>query len=206
MSFQDYLDKRADFWRRFFDESRDYDDYLVKPANPEVADRHEGWAAKWKNMALNVPPLTPEQVKRLQGHGRKLNMLVYSGVWCGDCVRQGPMFKAIADAIGANADLRLIDRDHHDELTDELRIVGARRVPVVVFLSEDFFELGRFGDRSLTVYRAKAARELGPACDAGLVAPPDEQMSAELGEWVDITERMLLMLRLSPFYRTKYSD
>ena len=38
------------------------------------------------------------------------------------------------------------------------------RVPVVVFLSEDYFEVGRFGDRLLSAYRAKGAKELVAAC------------------------------------------
>ena len=35
---------------------------------------------------------------------------------------------------------------------------------MVVFLTEDFHEIGRYGDWPLTVYREKAATELGGAC------------------------------------------
>jgi hypothetical protein len=135
-----------------------------------------------------------------------MNVLVYSGVWCGDCVRQGPMFRRVAEACGPRVRLRLVDRDASKALQDELRILGALRVPAVVFLSEDFHEIGRFGDRTLATYRAKAARELGPACDAGIVAPPPEQLAAEQEEWVAVFERMLLMLRLSPPLRARHGD
>jgi hypothetical protein len=135
-----------------------------------------------------------------------MHVLISSGVWCGDCVRQGPMIHALAEACGPRVQDRWIDRETSAQLQQELRTLGGKRVPVAVFLSEDFFEIGRFGDRMLAAYRAKAARELGPACDAGIVPPPPEQLAAELQEWADIFERMLLMLRLSPQLRARYGD
>jgi hypothetical protein len=199
-----YYDSRSRFWQRHFEVARDYATYLAAsdPAHSQ----------KWHHLGGQVPALTGDQRKRLTGHpqwghGRRtMRVLVYSGVWCGDCVRQGPMLQRIAEACGTDVELRLIDRDASAELTDELRILGAMRVPIVVFLSEDWFEVGRFGDRLLTVYRAKAARELGPACDSGIVAPPADQLAAEQEEWVGIFERMLLMLRLSPMLRERYGD
>ena len=205
-----YCDTRARFWQRHFETARDYATYLAA-SDPAKSQ-------KWHDFGGRLPAVTDEQRRRLTGdpqtgHGplrgdaaRTMRVLVYSGVWCGDCVRQGPMLQRIAEACGPAVELRLIDRDASAELNDELRILGAMRVPVVVFLSEDWFEVGRFGDRLLTVYRAKAARELGPACDSGIVAPPTDQLAAEQEEWVGIFERMLLMLRLSPLLRERYGD
>lgn len=193
-----YYDTRSDFWRRWFESATDYAAYLAA-SDPAKA-------ARWREMETNIPPLPAETVPRLTGHRRRMHVLAYSGIWCGDCVRQGPMLRRIAEACGDDVALRWIDRDADPALTDELRILGAMRVPVVVFLSEDFFEVGRFGDRLLTVYRAKAARELGPACDTGLVAPPVAQLAAEQAEWIDIFERMFLMLRLSPPLRERHGD
>lgn len=193
-----YRDKRTDQWRRWFEQAADYDAYLAQ----SEADK----AQRWRDMAPNIPPLTDQQQQRLTGHNRQLNVLVYSGVWCGDCVRQGPMFQQIADACGDGVALRIIDREADAELTEELRIVGAMRVPMVVFLTEDFWEIGRFGDRLLTIYRLKAQRELGAACPTGLIAPPADEMAAERDEWLDVFERMLLMARLSPPLRQRYDD
>jgi hypothetical protein len=193
-----YYDLRSEFWKRHFELAQDYPGYL-SGSDPEKA-------GKWAAMAERIPALSPEQAARLAGHNRRMNVLVYSGIWCGDCVRQGTMLRAIAEACGPRIELRLIDRDLSQELKDELRLCGAMRVPVVVFLSEDCFEIGRFGDRMLTTYRAKMRRELGPACDAGIVPAPPDELTAELGEWVDIFERMLLMLRLSPPLRARYGD
>jgi hypothetical protein len=193
-----YRDSRAQFWRRHFELAQDYTTYLAA-SDPARAQ-------KWHDLADRLPPVTDDQHRRLAGHRRILRVLVYSAVWCGDCVRQGPMLRNIAEACGPEVEMRLIDRDASAELTDELRILGAMRVPAVVFLSEDWFEVGRFGDRMLTVYRAKAAREFGPACDAGIAAPPPDQFAAEQEEWVAIFERMLLMLQLSPLLRERYGD
>ena len=193
-----YRDKRSEFWRSVHALAKPYDQYLaaVEPTK----------ASRWPAMAAQIPRLTEEQAARLAGHNRKMNVLVYSGSWCGDCVRQGPMIHRAAEATGGEVDLRFIERDASIELQDELRILGALRVPVVVFLSEDFFEIGRFGDRMLSGYRAKARREAGPACSTGILAPPADEMAGEQAEWVDIFERMLLMLRLSPFLRERYGD
>lgn len=194
-----YHDPRSAFWQRCFDNAADYDTYL--------ANSPQDKAEKWRRMEPHIPALTPEQVARLQtSGGRRMNVLVSSGVWCGDCVRQVPMLKRIADAAGPNVQLRIIDRDVDPELREELRIVGAARVPMVVFLSEDFWELGRYGDRSLTAYRAKHARETGAACSTGLFAPPPEELAAEQEEWLAAFEISLLKLRLSPPLRERHGD
>ena len=79
------------------------------------------------------------------------------------------------------------------------------RVPMVVFLTEDFHEIGRWGDRPLAVYRDKAVTELGAACplpgsaDGGALA-------AETAEWLDVFERMILMARLAPPLRARHGD
>jgi hypothetical protein len=193
-----YHDVRSEFWKRHFDLALDYDGYL--------AASEESRAQRWRNMDAQIPAPTPEQTVRLYDHNRTMHVLVYSGVWCGDCVRQGPMLRRIAEACGDRVELRFIDRDASEALQDELRVLGALRVPMAVFLSEDFFEIGRFGDRLLTAYRAKACRELGPACDAGILPPPPEELIAEIEEWVKVFERMLLMLRLSPMLRARHGD
>lgn len=193
-----YHDPRSAFWQRCFDKATNYETYL--------ANSPQDKAEKWRRMETHIPPLAPEQIAGVTGHNRRMNVLVSSGVWCGDCVRQVPMLKRIADAAGPNVQLRIIDRDVDGELREELRIVGAARVPMAVFLSEDFWELGRYGDRSLTAYRAKHARETGAACSTGLFAPPSEELAAEQEEWLAAFEVSLLKLRLSPPLRECYGD
>ena len=114
------------------------------------------------------------------------------------------MLKKIADAAGDKVKLRLVERESSKELQDELRLVGGLRVPVVVFLTEDFWEVGRFGERLLHVYRSKAAREIGRGSDEGVLSPG--ALEKEMSDWLDIFERMLLMVRLSPPLRKRHGD
>ena len=191
-----YHDVRREFWATEFQKALAYGEYLE-----QSDDAHrERWQEIARQIRLPDPCRTVVEL-----FARKLNVLVLSGVWCGDCVRQGPMLQAIAD-LNPEIDLRLAERVDGAPLVDELRINGAQKVPVVLFLSEDFYELGRFGDRLLTAYRRMARTQLGPACDAGLFAPPADELEAELREWVDLFERMQLILRLSPLLRERYSD
>ncbi|MHC4943997.1 MAG: thioredoxin family protein [Planctomycetota bacterium] len=192
-----YYDVREDFWREHFSRSLDYDRFLEE-SDPIYSER-------WQAMADALPDLNEAQRERLSGHDRRLHVLAYVGAWCGDCVRALPMIKRIVENLGS-ADLKLIDRDESEALKDELRILGAMRVPMVVFLSEDFHEVMRVGDRTLTPYRRKHRIETGPACDTGLVAPSAEELEAEQDEWVDLFERVLLMLRLAPPLRERYKD
>ena len=184
-----YRDIRAELWRRSFDEAVDYETYLTT-SSPRRAEH-------WAEMMAKMPPLTDDQTRRLRGYGCQINVLFLSSDWCGDCVRQGPMVTRIADAC-ETAELRLIDRDVNPTLRDELRIMGAMRVPVAIFLTEEFFEIGRSSDRTLGRYRQKAATEMGAACPVPWVAPAEGELAAEQGEWVDLFERMLLMVRLRP--------
>jgi thiol-disulfide isomerase/thioredoxin len=191
-----YFDIRSDFWQQVFETAKPYDDYLA--ASPPDKARN------WRDMQMKVPALDEDQRGQVFGHDRVLNVLAVSGVWCGDCVRQGPMLHNVAKV--ARADLRWIDRDENIELRDEVRIVGAMRVPMVVFLTEDHHEIGRFGDRLLTVYRRKLASEMGAACAVPYAQTPQSELAAEQQEWVDIFERMLIMARLSPPLRQRHGD
>ncbi|GMR22911.1 MAG: hypothetical protein BMS9Abin37_1293 [Acidobacteriota bacterium] len=193
-----YFDVRSDFWSRCWAEAERYDDYL-KGSDPERAGR-------WESLGARVPPLSAEQRERLTGYARTMNVLAVSGVWCGDCVRQGPMIRQIVEACDEGVSLRVIDRDQNPLLRDEVRILGAARVPVVVFLSEDFHEVGRFGDRTLHTYRLKAETEIGAACAVPTAKLPPKELGTERDEWVAIFERMLLMARLAPPLRERHGD
>ncbi len=193
-----YYDIKSDLWQSAFKQAHEYETYLAESPQ-EKADR-------WHELMGRMPALSDDDAARLDSHGRKINVLVMSGVWCGDCVRQGPMFKQIADVVGEHMDLRWVDRDVNEKLRDELHILGAMRVPVVLFLTEDYWEVGRFGDRLLGVYRRKAETEIGAACAVPYAATPEDQLLAERAEWIDVFERMILMTRLSPPLRKRHGD
>jgi hypothetical protein len=190
------FDKKADFFKRYFEKALSFNDY-IKSGTPNQFER---WQSASGKISLNSTQKTT-----LSGFKRKMNLLVLSGIWCGDCVRQCPMLDIISKD-SELIDYRLIDNQAYPELRDEMRICGGSRVPVAIILSEDFFEVARFGDRTLSVYRKKALNEVGAACDPGLLPPPSSELSAELGEWLDFIERAQLMLRLSHFLRSRHKD
>ena len=195
MSFE-YHDNRSEFWRKHWELAKDYDSYL-DTAKPEEKKR-------WLERKERAVDLTVKQIARLQGFNRELNVLAYCGSWCGDCSRQVPMLLKMAEAAGEKVTVRLIERETSKELMEELRILGALRVPVIVFLTEDFWEVGRFGERLLSIYKSKAAREIGLGVDHGQLSP--RSLARETSDWMDIFERMLLMVRLSPPLRRKHND
>ncbi len=192
-----YYDKRQDFWRTYFEQALPWQDYLTS-GDPD-------YARQWEELNELIPPLTREQETMLANLPRALNILVYSGLWCGDCVRQGPILHHISCA-GSAIDLRFIDRDTSEELQDECRVLGALRVPVVLFLSEDFHEVARFGDRHLSVYRNKLALERGEITTPPQFPPSREMLGIEQNEWVDLVERVLTMLQLAPPLRARHND
>jgi hypothetical protein len=175
----------------------DYDGY--------VHGGTEEQARRW-GQAYEAASLTAAQAELVGGFTRRMHVLVVSGIWCGDCVQQGPLLQRITEANPAAVALRWLDRDQHKDLSSQLRINGGDRVPVAVFLSEDFELCATYGERTLSRYRAIARRQLGAACDTGIAPPPADEVAAGLQDWLDEFERVQLMLRLSPRLRQRHGD
>lgn len=186
-----------DFLRAKFAAALPYPDY-VATGKPHQRD---AWAAVESRVTL-----TASQRTLIASFTRRIHVLVSSGIWCGDCSAQCPMLQAIAQANPAAIDLRFLDRDAHRDLSDAVTICGGLRVPTVLFMNEDFDFLALAGDRTLSRYRALAARQLGASCPLpGAPIPPDE-LAATVADWVGEFERVHLMLRLSPKLRQRHGD
>lgn len=174
-----------------------YDQYILTG----TADQQANW-----KQAYDQVHLTSHQKTLIRSFTRSMNVIAFSGMWCGDCVLQGPIFQKIAEANPTKINLRWADRDRHAELQPHLAINGGNRVPVVLFAAEDFALAGWYGDRTLSRYRAMAAKQLGPSCPLpGAPLDPNE-LAQTVQEWVDQFERIHLMLRLSTRLRQKYGD
>jgi thiol-disulfide isomerase/thioredoxin len=160
---------------------------------------------RW-NQVHDAARLTDTQKQLVAGFVRAMKILIFSGIWCGDCVEQCPLIHRIAEANHGKIELRFIERPRDGEVPAELRINGGNRVPVVLFLSEDNEWCATAGDRTVNRYRAIALRKLGPLCPTGIVAPEKEELDATLADWLNEVERVQLMLRLTPRLRQKYQD
>src|SRR5262249_25599044 len=136
---------------------------------------------------------------------RKMPVLCLAGAWCGDCAGQCPMFQRFAQA-NSKIEVRFLDRDDHPDVQKALQICGGNRVPVVVFFSEDGYEVARYGERTLSQYRQMALHAAGAVCSTGLSSSDDPLPARILQDWLNEFERVQWILRLSPRLRRKHGD
>ncbi|MGP1347652.1 MAG: thioredoxin family protein [Phycisphaerales bacterium] len=186
----------APFLQATFQAGKAYPDY--------VATGTDAQQKAWADIRARAT-LTEAQTKLITAFTRKVNILVSSGVWCGDCVQQLPLLQAIADA-SPLIQVRYVDRDEHADFASLIKICAGTRVPVAVYMAEDFEPVSIFGDRTLTRYRAIAARNLGPACPIPGAPIPDDELQGTLQDWLNETERAHLLLRLSTRLRQRHND
>jgi thiol-disulfide isomerase/thioredoxin len=184
-------------WEPTWQQALPYGPFLEAHAEQRHRDR---WQKVYDELTLDA-----SHRALLSTFTRKMHLLCIAGAWCGDCVLQGPILQKIAE-VNPAIELRFVDRDKHSDAQDEVQINAGRRVPVVVFLAEDFYEIGRFGERTLSTYRKMASERLGPSCPTGIVPPSSEYVAAVTTEWMNEVERMQLLLRLSPRLRQKHGD
>jgi len=177
-----------------FDQGLSYTDFLNHYAN---ADQKSRWAGVYEDVQLSEP-----QRDLLRNFVREMKVLVVAGAWCGDCVNQCPIFEHFA-TVNEKIRIRYFDRDDHADLSQELAICGGQRVPSVLFLSEDDYVCGRYGDRTLSKYRQMASTATGAACATGL---GDTLLNTVTQEWLEEFERIQWMLRTSGRLREMHGD
>jgi thiol-disulfide isomerase/thioredoxin len=181
----------------YFASALSYERYL----QTGTEEQQRRWTQVYEIARLNAT-----QQELVANFQRDVKILVYSGIWCGDCVEQCPLIQRIAEANTAKIDLRFIERPMNTDLKEELRINGGSRVPVVQFFSEDGKWCATSGDRTLNRYRALALKRLGPNCPTGILPPEKGEVEATLADWLNEVERVQLMLRLTPRLREKHND
>ncbi len=186
---------RAADLSRAFAAASPWADYLA--ASP---DKAEPWTRTLEQIALSHAQRT-----LTSGFCRTIRVLMVSGIWCGDCVRQGPIAQAIA-ATNPCIDLRFIDRDHPESPVDALQINEGARVPVTAFMAEDFEPVSVLGDRTLSYYRHLMAQLQGANCPVPGAGLPEDVQQAVVQDWLDEFERVHLLLRLSGRLRKVHGD
>jgi thiol-disulfide isomerase/thioredoxin len=187
----------ATYLRTKHEAGQSWSDYLAggKP------QQREDW-----QRVYDAAELSEAQRSLVTSFGRQMKVIVLSGIWCGDCAQQVPLIQRIAEANPAAIDLRYLDRDAHMDLQQQVSINAGHRVPVVVFCAEDYELVGWYGDRTLSRYRAMAARQLGGACPLPGAPVPRDERDACLADWLAEFERAHLLLRLSARLRQKHGD
>jgi len=184
-------------WQAAYQRALPYQEFLDQYATPAQRQR---WQAVYDRVRLSDAQRT-----LLSGFVRQMHLLCLAAAWCGDCILQGPILQRLAEGTTTIA-LRFLDRDDHPTVQETLILNAGRRVPVVVFLSEDFYEYARFGDRTLSTYRKMAHDRLGPSCPTGVLPPGPDPLAEVTDEWLGEVERVQLLLRLSPRLRERHRD
>jgi thioredoxin-like negative regulator of GroEL len=186
-----------EYARQKFEQGLGYEAYL----STGTADQRAAWARFEASVELR-----PEQHHLVNNFVRQINVLALSGTWCGDCVQQVPMLAKIAESNKDRIRLRLVDRDEHMDLSNQVKICGGNRVPTVLFLNEDFEFVALSGDKSLSRLRAAARKQLGAACPLPGAPVDEHERAATLQDWVNDFERVHLTLRLSAKLRQRHGD
>ena len=183
--------------QRKFEEGEAFDAFVARASGEHNTS---AWLQRYELLELS-----DEQRALVEGFGREMRILCVTGPWCGDCALQGAALARIAEANPERVGLRFLNRNEHAELIVKMPICGGFRVPVTIFCAEDFEIVSRFGDRTLSRYRAIARKALGP--EANVVAPaPQDPVREVLREMLDEVERVQLVLRLSTRLREKHGD
>lgn len=202
----------TDLLTTYFNQAQHYEQYLTSHTKPNELSNWRAFEAR-----VNI---APSHVSTLRSVARRVNILCVSGTWCGDCVQQVPILAKLAAIAPAPAhiagqsgdrnapgfDLRFLERDAVKPLAALLRVCGGERVPVCVFMNEDFEFVSFAGDRPLSRYRAIAARQLGPSCPLPGAPVPADEIAATTRDWADEFERVALLLRLSSKLRQRHND
>lgn len=185
----------AEYLTKKFESALSYSDYMATDADK---------AANWQTI-YDQTQLTETQQTLIKGFTRKVNVLCVSGIWCGDCAQQGPLFQRIAEA-NPLINLRWLDRDDHMDLAEQITVNQGNRVPMLIFMAEDCEIVSIKGDRSLARYRAIAQRQLGASCPLPGAPVAADELAETLQNWLDEFERVHLLLRTSGRLRNKYGD
>ena len=187
-----------DAWHNTFNQALPYQKFLDEFA---TGDQRE----KWDTIHSKIQ-LTTEHKTLLEGFVRRMPVIVLCGTWCGDCVNQCPIFEHF-DSISDALDVRFLDRDACPDMAAHLKVCGGQRVPTVVFLSEDWYPVLVYGDKTLSAYRsASCEQNVGSSCSTGLVSPDSDSTAAVISDWLDQFERVQLILRLSGRLRQVHGD
>lgn len=180
-----------------FQQGLPYRDFLQKYGTVAQQER-------WENF-YQALHLTADQRALLSRFTREMKIVVLAGAWCGDCVNQCPIFDHFARAT-PTLDIRYFDRDDHPDLAETLSVCGGARVPVVLFVSEDDFQVGIYGDRTLSAYRTAVAKLSGESCPTGIVLPGESEQAEVVQDWLNEFERVQWILRTSGRLRKLHDD
>jgi hypothetical protein len=100
--------------------------------------------------------LDPETVRTFKSLPQRLRVLVLAEDWCGDVIANLPILGRLAKEV-PTLDVRVFYRDQNLDLMERWLNQGKyQSIPVIVFLDENFRELGHWIERPASVTERRA--------------------------------------------------
>jgi hypothetical protein len=157
--------------REQFESGMTYDAYKA-----QMTRNQERFLENEKKIKIDSADL--EAFKKLP---KSLKVLVIAEDWCGDVIANVPIVGRLAQESG-KLDVRVVLRDQSDLIDSYLNKGQFKSIPVVIFLDENFNELGAFFERpeSVTARRAEQRKQIfAENPDLGSPDTPADQMTEE---------------------------
>jgi hypothetical protein len=131
-----------------FDAGMTYDAYKAQMTrNREQFEQNE------KDLQLSA-----EDEQAFKNLPQRLNVLALAEDWCGDVIANLPIVGRIAEASGGKLNLRILLRDQQpgeQVMNEHLKNGQYKSIPTVVFLDQDFNEVGVWVERPESVTKIR---------------------------------------------------
>jgi hypothetical protein len=119
-----------------------WDEALTFQQFVKESEQHcELWTGVYRT--ARIPEWAKSEVARL---GRKFRLVVLAEDWCGDASSTIPVIARWVEEAG-NIELRILRRDENPQVMDRYLTDGARSIPLVIVLTDEMEEIGRWGPR-----------------------------------------------------------
>ncbi|MCK4765226.1 MAG: thioredoxin family protein [Candidatus Aminicenantes bacterium] len=119
----------------YFEKALPYEEYIsLLGENLELYQHH------YKK--FTIPGAQEEKIRKY----KSLKILVLAEPWCGDCTAILPIVGKIAETIGAWS-VKVLLRDKNLDLMEQFLTRGGLAIPILLFLTEDYSLLSRWGPR-----------------------------------------------------------
>jgi hypothetical protein len=122
-------------FRRLWEEALAWNRFL----HPEM-DRFSLWDGVARHVKIPEWALSLAQATGVRRY------LVIAEDWCGDAANTVPVVAALAARL-PGGELRVLPRDDYPEVMGRYLTNGARSIPIVIGLDDDFVEAGHWGPR-----------------------------------------------------------
>ncbi len=99
----------------------------------------------WEGV-YRITPIPEWVLKRACECEEGIRLLAIVEDWCGDASNTVPVLAKLGDQASC-LELRVIERDKHPAVMDRYLTNGARSIPIVIVLDQEYKELGHWGPR-----------------------------------------------------------